>query len=364
MNRKRKSRQVFESRVRSAVERQTPDLEGKIMAELRDHPKNTAVSRTARRRPAWKFAVSAAVVVFAVGGALILPKTARPEEPAPLSSSARSAARQAQQNPFVLTAYAAEKASASSGTGKALGLALTRPISVAGIDCSGFANVSEGKSLYNELQLLREDGKNQLYAKYVGFNLKCVGEHIRSVTFTADRGGFAQIKNLTPEEHRKLRNSIPHVVEAQKEQKADYERHPEKYRGKPVNPAVDFPIGTPNPNYGDGKSLEAGESWGIGKETLEYDAFLPVGSSYTVSYGEQDDYRIQYALRLALTYSKADVEKWDQTDMRKLFHLSSQAIEGTVVTVTANYEDGSKASKQCVLKLDPDSWIFTAVEKN
>ncbi len=49
--------------------------------------------------------------------------------------------------------------------------------------------------------------------------------------------------------------------------------------------------------------------------------------------------------------------------MREPNHRASKALAGTVVTVTANYEDGSTAKKQCVLRLDPDTWIFTAVEK-
>lgn len=361
MNRKHTSRQALENRIRSALERQTPDRKEKIMAMLKDHGAGALVPAPARRRPVWKYAVSFAAVALAVGGALVLPKTVRPAETAPRSSSAQNAMRQAQQNPFILTAYAAEKSSASSGSGKTLGLTLTRPISVSGIDYSAFYGAN-GRSMYDTLELLRDDGTNQLWARYVGFNLKCVGEHIRSVTFTADRGGFAQIKNLTPEEYRKISNSIPYVVERQKEQKVDYEQHPEKYNGKPVNPAVDFPVGTPNPDYGDGKSMEiAAAGWGDGKGQEELDGFLPVGSSYTVSYAEQDDYRIQYALRLTMTYSKKDVEKnWD---MREPNHRASKALAGTVVTITANYEDGSTASKQCVLRLDPDTWIFTAVEK-
>ena len=360
MDRKHSSRRVLENRIRSAVERETPDLKEEIMARLKDHGENAAVP--ARRRAVWKYAVSFAAVAIVVGGALILPKTVRPAETAPGGSSTLSTGKQAQQNPFTLTAYAAEKAPVSSGSGKTLGLTLTRPVSVAGIDCSGFAGVAEGRSIYDTLELLKDDGTTQFYAKYVGFNLKCVGEHIQSVTFTADRGGFAQIKNLTPEEYRKISDSIPYVIERQKEQKADYEQHPEKYNGKPVNPAVDFPVGTPNPDYGDGKSMEiAAGGWGDGKEKEELDGFLPVGSSYTVSYAEQDDYRIQYALRLPITFSKKDVE--ENWDMRDPNHRASKAIAGTVVTITAAYEDGSTAQKQCVLTLDPDTWIFTAVEK-
>lgn len=358
MDRKHSSRRALENRIRSAVECQTPDLKEKIMAELKDHGESAAVSAPARRHPAWKYAVSFAAVALAIGGVVILPKAVRPAETVPGNSSARSAVRQAQQNPFTLTAYAAEKGLASSGGGKAIGLTLTRPLSVAGIDCSGFAGVAEGRSIYDTLELLRDDGTTQLYAKYVGFNLKCVGEKIKSVTFTADRGGFAQIKNLTQTEYSKIQNSIPYVVEEMKEQKAYFEQHPEELHGKPA----DFPVGTPNPDYGDGKSMEiAAGGWGDGKGKEELDGFLPVGSSYTVSYEEQDDYRIQYALRLPINFSKKDVE--ENWDMREPNHRASKAIAGTVVTITAAYEDGSTAQKQCVLTLDPDTWIFTAVEK-
>ncbi len=292
MDRKKNSRRVLESRIRAAVERQTPDLEEKIMAKLKDHGENAAVPASARRSPALRYAVSFAAVALAVGGVLAVPKLAQRAGTAPRASSAQSGIGQAQKSPFTLTAYAAEKGPASSGSGEALGLTLTRPVSVSGIDYSAFYGAN-GRSMYDTLELLRDDGTNQLWAKYVGFNLKCVGEHIRSVTFTTDRGGFAQIKNLAPEEYRKISDSIPYVVERQKKQKADYEQHPEKYNGKPVNPAVDFPVGTPNPNYGDGKSMEiAAAGWGDGKGQQELDGFLPVGNSYTVSYAEQDDYRI------------------------------------------------------------------------
>lgn len=53
----------------------------------------------------------------------------------------------------------------------------------------------------------------------------------------------------------------------------------------------------------------------------------------------------------------------DPISMKELFHRASKAMDGTVVTVTANYGDGTKASKQCVLKLDPETWVFHAVEK-
>lgn len=356
MNRKHNTQQVFESQIRSAVEREAPDRKDTLLAELTDRTERTPDAGFVLRHPVLKYAVSFAVIALTVGGALVLPQTLHPAE----TDSLGSAAAQAQQNPFVLTAYAAQKDVASSG-GIPFGLTLTRPVSISGIDCSGYARTEDGGSIYDSLELLKEDGTNQVYGKYVGFNLQCVGKHIQSVTFTTDRGGFAQIKNLTEEEHSKIINSIPYIVEKQKEQKSDYEQHPEKYAGKHAT----FTIGTPNPDYGDGKSLEvAAGGWGPDKNQIEYYGYLPVGASYTIAYDKQDDYRIQYALRLPLTYPKKNVENWDKTDIRELNHRASQAIAGTVVTVTANYEDGSKATKKCVLTLDPKTWIFTAVEQS
>lgn len=352
MNRKHNPRQAFESRIRSAVERQTPDLKGKIMAELKDHEEISAAPAAARRHPAWKYAVSFAAVALVAGGMLVVPKAIQPAGTAPRSSSAQSTVTQTPQNPFVLTAYAAEKGAVSSGNGKASGLTLMRPISVSGIDCSDFERNFPGRSVYDTMELLKDDGTNQLWAKYLGFNLKCVGEHIKSVTFTADRGGFAQIKNLTQAEYNKIHNSIPYVVE----------RNKEESQGKSSGSTSV----TPNPGYGDGKSMElASGGWSgkgeDGKQHEEIDGFLPVGNSYTVSYAEQDDYRIQYALRLTMTYAKKDVE--ENWDMKEPNHRASKALAGTVVTITATYEDGHTASRQCVLRLDPDTWIFTVVEK-
>lgn len=53
----------------------------------------------------------------------------------------------------------------------------------------------------------------------------------------------------------------------------------------------------------------------------------------------------------------------DKKSMKELDHCSRKKMDGTVITITANYDDGTTASKQCVLKLDTDTWEIKAVEK-
>jgi hypothetical protein len=359
MERKHSTRQILEARVRSAVEQETPDVKNQILKSLEDHPGIRTRKVRRRRRPVLKYAVSFAAVALVVVGALALPNAARPARmPAPGSSKAQSAERQAQRNPFTLTAYAAGKGSVSSGSQKQFGLSLTRPISVSGIDCTKFVGFDEGRSIYDDSELLKKENGTQTYAQYVGFNLKCVGEHIKSVTFTADRGGFAKIVSLTEQEAGKIGDSIPYNVE---EARKTYQKDKKNYEKKV--PGYHYTIPDPNPNYGDGKSVELGSAWGLEKEQIEHDGFLPVGKSYTISYADQDDYTKQYACRITKTFTDAEVERMDRTGMKELFHQMSREIDGTIVTITATYEDGSAASKQCVLTLDPDTWIFTAVEK-
>lgn len=363
MNRKHSTRESAERMLRSAVEAETPDVRAKIMASLGERGEETSrCAKPEHRRRVWKYAAALALAALTVTGALTLPKSSVTSGPAASAEGTASgsgdtkaiAQIERKKNPFTLVAYAAEKGKKDTKTSRtnSAGLALTRPVSVTGIDCSNDYGAKEGRSIYDTLELLGDDGTTQLYARYVGFNIKCVGEKIKSVTFTAARGGFAQIKSITQQEHNKIYSSIPYVVEQEKKRETSGEK------------PTDFPIGEPNPDYGNGKSLElVAAGWGDGKGKEEINAFLPVGSSYTVSYQEQDDYRIQYALRLPLSFSKTDVEKWDQISMKELFHRASKAMDETVVTVTANYEDSTKASKQCVLKLDPETWIFHAVEK-
>lgn len=356
MNRKHSSQRIVENRIRSAVEKETPDVLGGVMASLRDHEEDEGrVSVSGRGRRAWKYAAVLALAALTVTGALTVPQSLRAGSAQPEGKEASQEA-QALKNPFTIVAYAAEKDAQPEVLNKTMGVGLLRPISISGIDCSQFAAAQDGGSFYNDLNLLRKEEGNQLYAKYVGFNLKCVGEHIKSVTYTTDRGGFARIVNLESEEYKDVNLVSPDAAE---QARKNFEKMKDSILKKDPN----YKVPEPNPNYGDGKSVEGGASWGLDKEHIESYGYLPVGSSYTVSYADQDDYTKQYACRLPITYSDSEVEQMDQISMKELFHRSSQKIDGTVVTVTANYEDGTTASKQCVLKLDPETWVFHAVEK-
>ena len=358
MNEKHSSSQTAERLVRSAVEKETPDVSGKIMASLRNHEESPGgASVPGRGRRAWKYAAVLALTALTVTGILTVPQNGKSGAVRSASEAESGSAQQEAQalkNPFVIEAYAAEKDTDSQVLNKTLGISLTRPISISGIDCS--RDIDPERCLYYDLNPLKKEGDNWLYAQYVGFNLKCVGEHIKSVTFTADRGGFAQIVNLDSEKYKNVNLETPEDAEEER-------KNFEKYKDSILKKDPNYKVPEPNPNYGDGKTVEVGEEWGPDKEHMEYYGYLPLGNSYTVGYADQDDYTKQYACRLPITYTDKEVEEMDKISMKEIFHRSSLKIVGTVVTVTANYEDGTTASKQCVLKLDPDTWVFHAVEK-
>jgi hypothetical protein len=329
-----------ENLLKTAVESEVPDIKDQVMSNLNPHKG----IRLIQKGNGWKFAVLFAGIVLAGTAALILPNFIQPTQSGSgFFSASSNQVKMSQANPFTLVAYAAMKTSVpcssssyisgyaaeSTQPKKKFGLSLTRPIGVSGMDFSDWERTKNGASPYDEFLLLKDDGANQTFANYVGFNLKCVGKHIRSITFKTDRGIFAQIKNLTVKEQRRILDSMDR-----------------------------------NPDYCDGKSMEtSGMGQGDRKGLEERIGFLPIGDSYTIAYKDQDDYRIQYACRLTKTYSKKEVEEWDKKDIRTVVHNICRAMNGTIITITANYEDGSTASKQCCLTLDPDTGIFTAVEK-
>ena len=355
MNNRHSSRQTVENMIRSAVEKETPDMRGEVMASLRDHGGSGSRAPSGRGRKTWKYAAVFALAALAVTGALTVPQSLR-AGPAQPGGKEASQEAQALKNPFAIVAYAAEKDAKPEVLNKTMGISLSRQVSITGIDLTRFASAQNGGSFYNDLNLLRRENGNQLYAKYVGFNLKCVGEHIKSVTYTTDRGGFARIVNLDSEEYKDVNLISPDTAE---QERKNFEKNRDSILKKDPN----YKVPEPNPDYGDGNSVEKGASWGPDKEHMESYGYLPVGSSYTVSYADQDDHTKQYACRLPITYPDSEVEQMDQISMKELFHRSSQKIDGTVVTVTANYEDGTAASRQCILKLDPETWVFHAVEK-
>jgi hypothetical protein len=347
--------------LRSAVEAETPDVRAKIMASLGERGEETGrCAKPEHRRRVWKYAAALALAALTVTGALTLPKNSVISGPAASAEGTASGSGNTKasvmKNPFVIEAYAAEKDAGAKLLSKTAGISLLRPVSITGIDCSKITGDRVGESLYDDVNLLRKENGTQLYAKYVGFNLKCVGKNIKSVTYTTDRGGFAQIVNLNSEKYQGINLVSPY--EAEQERK-NFEKNKDAILKKDPN----YRPSEPNPNYGDGKSAEEGANWGNDKEHIESYGYLPVGASYTLAYADQDDYTKQYACRLPITYTDAEVAAMDQISMKELFHRASKAMDGTVVTVTANYGDGTKASKQCVLKLDPETWVFHAVEK-
>lgn len=353
MNNRHSSRQTVENMIRSAVEKETPDMRGEVMASLRDHGGSGSRAPSGRGRKTWKYAAVFALAALAVTGALTVPQSVR-TGPAQPGGKEASQEAQALKNPFIVEAYAAEKAGGEKVLNKTVGVSLMRPVSITGKDYSWA--VDPTRSVYNDLNLLRRENGNQLYAKYVGFNLKCVGKSVKSVTYTVDRGGFAQIVNLRSEKYKDVNLISPWRAEQLKDNFV-------KYKDSILKKDPNYKVPEPNPNYGDGRSVEEGRGSGKTKEDMEFYGYLPVGSSYTLSYADQDDYTKQYACRLPITYTDEEVAAMDNTSMKELFHRASKAMDGTVVTVAANYEDGTKASKQCVLKLDPETWVFHAVEK-
>lgn len=346
-------RQAVENRLREEVGRETPDGKNAVLAAVRAHEERPIPA--AHRRPVMKYAVSFALAAVVFCGALVFPTIFTPSAQPGKAPAADSQNTQtlAQQNPFVLKAYAAEnKVGAASRSSKSFGLSLGRKISVSGIDCSGY----QAGWVYNTNGVLKDDGKTRTDAFYYGFNLKCVGDRIKTVTYTADRSGFAQVKSLTFAEFQAIQSSIPYYAEQTALRNAD-----KKYREKVLSkdPNAKFVNPEPDPNYGDGKSMEVdGGGWGNDDKHVEYDGFLPVGKSYTLGYAEQDDYTKQYVLRTVSAISREDAD----ADIQAVGHAGLKAMEGTVVTVTAAYQDGSTASKRVVLKLDKD-WNLRAVEQ-
>lgn len=370
MTKKYSSQQRLANLLRTAVERETPDAKDKVMASAYNHERRSDTEPLkSRRHPAMRYAVTFLLAVLIMSGALVIPKTISPApEPAVKNNTSATAPKSspdnmAQQNPFILEAYAAENNAASSSNNPSsqsaakFGLSLTRKISVSGIDCS---KAQADFSIYNTSGILKEDDTSTIYAKYLGFNLKCVGKHIKSVTYSTDRGGFAQVKSLPVKQFLAIQNSIPYNVEQFTE---DFKKYGKEWQKK--DPEHKILIPTPNPNYGDGKSMEVDQcGWGVDDHHMEYDGFLPVGKSYTISYADQDDYTKQYVLRITKSISKADEKKWDAAgDMKSWNHTLLKAMEGTGVTITATYEDGSTCSRQCTMTLDTKTWELHAVEK-
>ena len=353
------SQEVIASRLRSAVERETPDLKNRIMSAAVNHEAGKEPAERKPHRSVLKYAVSFTLAAAVLGGAIFVPKLAVPAEQQAgkkpefgIAASSRHKATMAQENPFALKAYAAEAGSASQAD-KGFGLSLGRNISVSGIDCS---NRSAGR-IYENQSLLKDDGKTLLYANYQGFNLRCVGNHIKSVTYTTSQGGFAQVKNLPLKEFLRISNSIPWAVEQRREQYAD-PNYRKNILKKAPNEKFDLP--EPNTSYGDGKTMEVAScGWGKNKNQMEYNGYLPVGASYTMNYKDQDDYTKQYVVRVLSSISHKDAD----ANIKATYHSALKQMEGTTITVTAAYEDGSTASKQCVLHLDADTWELRAVEK-
>jgi hypothetical protein len=362
-----RSQRAIESRLRAEVARETPDVKNRVMAAAYGHEaRDVSEMRRIHRRQVMKYAVSFVLVAAVLCGALTIPKAflpsaesvKRPTTQTKTSSQQRRPSSQnnaggtlAQQNPFVLKAYAAETSSEvrhsiASKPNEKFGLSVMRPVDIYGKKLTNSFYEETGASYYRDFNILREDGDNLVFAAYIGFNLKCVGQHIKSVSYRTDRGQFARIKPITEQEFRHIGETIPYAVK----------RIRESARKDPQGTAPNY---VPNMNYGDGKSIEV-PNIGI---TDDWYGYLPVGTSYMLRYADQDNSSIQYACRVTKTISKKECEEADKTDIRKVPHDIIKAVDGTVVTVTATYEDGSTASKQCVLTLDTDSWSYRAVEK-
>lgn len=330
------SQRVIANRLRAEVERETPDVKGRVMASVFNREILREPEERKVRRPMLKYAVSFALVAAVLGGAFsiprIFPAARQPEtqSAAGVTASSRNTTM-AQENPFVLQAYAAE-VSASSQSTKGFGMSISRPITIYGDKIKNAVFEQQGLSIYDGYNVLKATGGELLCAQYVGFNIKCVGNHIKSISYAIDRGGFAQIKPLTRKEYWSIWEKIPY-----------WAAHNNKTQD--------------NPDYGDGKSMEVenGDGFDAGH------GYFPVGDSYTISYADQDNYAVQYACRVTKSVSRKEYEDAN-ADLRKIPHEMKEAMDGAVVTVTAHYDDGSTSSKKCVLKLDRNYWAFRAVE--
>lgn len=347
------SRRAIANRLRAEVERETPDGKERLLRAAASCAQAGGEAPAKRRacRPALKCAVSFGLCAAVLCGAVAVPGMFRSGRAAAAPSSSGRGATMAQENPFVLEAYAAEAESGSLQAQKSFDLSVGRKISVSGIDCTKFAG-----QIYQGQNLLKDDGKAMLYANYQGFNLKCAGDHIETVTYSTDRGGFAQVKSLPWEEFSRISQSIPWAVENCRKQYANPE-----YRKAILkkDPNYKFEIPEANRDYGDGRSMEvASAGWGVEKDHIEYDGFLPVGASYTLSYKDQDDHTKQYVWRVLSSLSHTQ----DDGIGKAAMHAALKSMDGAVITVTAKYEDGSTAAKQCVVRLDTDKWTLRAAE--
>ena len=328
------SQRVIANKLRLEVESETPNRKEQIMAAVSGRQPAEQPERRKAHRPVLKYTVSFVLVAAVLGGAAsiahVFPEAQQLQQ---VTASSQCGATLAEQNPFVLKAYAAEVNSVSSQAKDNFGISIFRPVNIYGEKIKNPVFEEQGLSLYDGYNIIKATGDKLTCVQYVGFNIKCVGQYIKSITYTTNKGGFAQIKPLTQEEYQRIFWKNPYWAKRDHQSGADL-------------------------NYGDGKSMEVenggGEDAGHG--------YLPVGNSYTICYADQDNYAVQYAFRGISTVSRREFED-PRTDLRKIPHELKEAIDGMTITITAHYDDGSTASKKCVLKLDKDYWAFRVVEK-
>lgn len=356
MNIKHSPEQKIARLISSAIEEETPDVRQRIMESVAGRAQDTGGHRARPAKiPVYKYAAAFAAVCLVAGAAYLLPQGIG-HGAAPISPGASQGASAAKaQNRFSLVTYAAEIDQKPEELNKEFGISLLRPISVTGKDLSAFQRTVDGSSIYRDLDVIKQQGDTLTYAAYAGFNLKCVGENIRSVTYTAQRGGFAQIVPLTEGEADSRIGNNPYYVEKERE---NFELYKDEILKKDPN----YKVPEPDPNYGNGSTLENGGNWGFEKDDMEYYGYLPIGSSFTVAYDEQDDYTKQYACRLLLSYTEEEVKQMDETSIKEIFHRSFAQMDGLKITAKATFEDGSTAEKQLVLRYDTDSWNIKAFE--
>lgn len=357
MDMKHSPERKIAGQIASAVEAETPDIREKLMEAVSGRAQDAGRARVRPGKiPAYKYAAAFAAVCLVTGAAYLLPQGGGlPGFPAAVSSGAAQPAPQ-KQNRFSLVAYAAETGRNPQELNKKFGVSLLRPVSVTGKDLSAFQTTVDGSSIYRDLDVIKEQGDTLTYAAHAGFNLKCVGQNIRSVTYTAKNGAFSRIVPLTEEESSRLIGNNPYYVEKEKE---NFERYKDEILKKDPN----YKIPEPDPNYGNGSTLEDGGSWGMEKDDMEYYGYLPVGRSFTLSYADQDDYTKQYAFRLVLSYGKDEVERMDEASIKEIFHRSFARMDGQEITAKVTFENGSAAQKQLVLRYDTKTWNIKAFEK-
>lgn len=263
------------------------DAVGRIHADEGLKARVMALRGAPRRKPVLKYAVSFALAAAVVCGFGFWPQGAVEQ-----NAGAESGSVPAPRNGFAVMVNAAEKDGAKEtelAPGKTFTLETDGDQSTRG---SGRINPETGK--YEYLQIYQ-------------FSLKCVGDGIRTVSYETDKGIFEQKVGLAKSR-----------IEDQKEQQSLIGQGFERLFSTKKD-----------------KTTQEEQSWG----------FKPLGTSFTEEQGNGE------AGSLFVKYSIVSDQPIEPTEQEP-FVLSerlAEEVEGTRITMTAVFEDGSRLSKTVAL---------------